>query len=164
MNNGLDQRVGNSERELYVAHLAAMVSEGFLKDDEFSERRDKALEAVVRADLARLVADLPPVPSASTQVLVQRQVAGEVEFSLRRWVTSIGIGLGLIFAAGPFWAAAAHGLDHTPMDGSIARLGIFLGVITVIVLGLVFAPGEMPELRDKDWQAVNRAHNKRNRY
>ena len=65
-------RASDSERDAAVARLQAAFAEGRLGDAEFDERTRTALTARTRADLARLMTDLPaeapaplPVPAGT---------------------------------------------------------------------------------------------------
>jgi hypothetical protein len=53
-------RIGTAERESAVRLLSDHMAEGRLSLDEYEERMATALEAVTRADLKVLFADLPP--------------------------------------------------------------------------------------------------------
>ena len=44
--NMQDKRVGRTDRDRYITHLANMVATEHLKDSEFDERRNRALVAV----------------------------------------------------------------------------------------------------------------------
>ncbi|MCZ2858033.1 DUF1707 SHOCT-like domain-containing protein [Blastococcus sp. VKM Ac-2987] len=65
-------RVSDAEREAVVAQLQAAVGEGRLDLSEFGERAEAAYAAVTRADLDRLVADLPSDGSPPVQIVGQR--------------------------------------------------------------------------------------------
>lgn len=56
-------RVGDAERQGTVDALAAHAAAGRLSLDEFGLRAGGAWAASTAGDLARLVADLPPLPS-----------------------------------------------------------------------------------------------------
>ena len=65
-------RASDSERDAAVGRLQAAFAEGRLNDAEFDERMRTALTARTRADLARLMTDLPadapaalPAPAGS---------------------------------------------------------------------------------------------------
>ncbi|WP_017624160.1 DUF1707 SHOCT-like domain-containing protein [Nocardiopsis chromatogenes] len=53
-------RAADSDRDAVAERLAAALSEGRLKEDEYRERLDAALSAVTLGDLEPLTADLPP--------------------------------------------------------------------------------------------------------
>lgn len=56
------QRVSRADRDKYIEHLANMFAEERLSQDEFNERKDKAMTAKFPADLSALVTDLPAIP------------------------------------------------------------------------------------------------------
>jgi hypothetical protein len=66
-------RASDADREAVVARLQAAVAEGRLELDEFGSRADAAHAAVFRADLDRLVADLPRVAPQPGPVVGARQ-------------------------------------------------------------------------------------------
>jgi hypothetical protein len=57
-------RASDSDRELVVDRLKTALQDGCLKMDEYMARMGLAYEAVTRADLARLDADLPAAVKA----------------------------------------------------------------------------------------------------
>jgi hypothetical protein len=57
---GQGVRASDAERDATIERLTAASGEGRLTLDEFSQRMDQASEARTRAELGRLVADLPP--------------------------------------------------------------------------------------------------------
>jgi Domain of unknown function (DUF1707) len=57
-------RASDSDRELVVERLKTALQDGCLKMDEYMARMGLAYEAVTRADLARLDADLPAAVKA----------------------------------------------------------------------------------------------------
>jgi hypothetical protein len=61
---GLDAaRIGNADRDKYVEHLGNMYTQGYLDDEEFKVRSDKASAAVHYGDLRHVLDELPPLPS-----------------------------------------------------------------------------------------------------
>lgn len=64
MNDRQMMRASDSDREQVVDRLRAALDDGRLKMDEYLDRMGRAYEAVTYGDLARLHADLPPVPAA----------------------------------------------------------------------------------------------------
>jgi hypothetical protein len=135
------KRVGHTERERYVEHLANMVATGFLKDEEFSERRDKALEAITSEDLIRLVSDLPAVPGKK-QVDVIYQQSGGWRFSPWRWGLALTLGTGMIFFISPILAIVYHGLGHSPLGGGLAFMLAWAGAAVALTFGIAWAPGK----------------------
>lgn len=73
-------RASDAERNQAVERLQTAFAEGRLTDEEFDERMRAALTARTHADLARLLADLPPAPGAATPAaaspLIGRQEPG----------------------------------------------------------------------------------------
>ncbi len=57
-----ETRIGDRVRNKYIDHLSAMLSDGVLTQEEFSERMDKAATAKWERELKELVADLPDMP------------------------------------------------------------------------------------------------------
>jgi hypothetical protein len=146
------KRIGNAERDRYTEHLSNMVAEGFLKPEEFDERRDKALAAMTKPELEELITDLPALPGpakppAKKQVEVRYQMMPDpdgynVRFKAWRWITGLFFGLGLIIAPGPLFSAASGGLDHAPGSGALPILLIIFGAVLTLVAGIGFAPEE----------------------
>lgn len=60
-----DYRAADSDRDAVAERLAAALAEGRLKEDEYRERLDAALNAVTLGDLEPLTADLPPAGTAA---------------------------------------------------------------------------------------------------
>lgn len=59
-------RIGDAERDECLDTLAEHHVRGRLSVEEFERRQQAALTALTHADLAALLADLPPVPSTRT--------------------------------------------------------------------------------------------------
>ncbi|RTL65117.1 MAG: DUF1707 domain-containing protein [Pseudonocardiaceae bacterium] len=75
-----DLRVSHEEREHVTKLLAAHFSEGRLTVDEYGERTAAAAESVTRADLNRLLLDLPGAEGARTrEVLELSNTAGDLK-------------------------------------------------------------------------------------
>jgi hypothetical protein len=68
-------RASDAEREHAVQQLNVADSEGRVSDEEFGQRVSDALVARTRADLARLVADLPPQQLAPSNRPLSKRVA-----------------------------------------------------------------------------------------
>jgi uncharacterized protein DUF1707 len=136
----MQKRVGHAERDKNIDHLANMVAAGYLKQHEFDQRRDKALEAVTREDLEILVGDLPPIPRPP-QVRVTYQVGGHAKFSKAKWIAALAFP-SLLIAAGPVFAAILHGFDHAPWHGASLVISIFAGAVLLLALGISFAPDQ----------------------
>ena len=80
-------RASDSERDAAVARLQAAFAEGRLGDAEFDERTRTALTARTRADLARLMTDLPaeaPAPLPGPAAGRPGRLAVTFKSSLRR--------------------------------------------------------------------------------
>lgn len=60
-------RVSNAERDAVSNALCRHFSDGRLDEAEFNERLEKCTAAKTRADLAPLLADLPPLPGDGPQ-------------------------------------------------------------------------------------------------
>jgi hypothetical protein len=56
-------RAGHADRDQVIEILKDAFVDGSLTRDEFGARTDRALAARTRADLAALIADLPPLPA-----------------------------------------------------------------------------------------------------
>lgn len=65
-------RVSDAEREAVVTRLQAAVGEGRIDLDEFGQRAEAAYAAVSRAELDRLVVDLPPDAPPPVEIVGQR--------------------------------------------------------------------------------------------
>jgi hypothetical protein len=139
-------RVGNSERDRYIDHLANMVSEGYLPQSVFEVRRDRALEAVFKSDLTELVNDLPavpypPSPPEKRRIRVMYQVGGNnVKFSPVKWAVSSGTSIAGTVLVGPLFAAVYHGYDNAPWKGGLPFLLTFVGVLLAALSVIFFAP------------------------
>lgn len=69
-------RVGHRERQATVVTLRDAAAEGRLDPAELAQRTEAALAARTYADLARLVADLPPVPGADGRLPFRPSTVG----------------------------------------------------------------------------------------
>jgi hypothetical protein len=67
-----DVRASDADREAIVTRLQAAVGEGRIDLDEFGQRADAAYAAVTRAELDRLVSDLPAHPSRPVEIVGRR--------------------------------------------------------------------------------------------
>lgn len=117
------KRVGNTDRDRYIDQLAAAISTGHISEEEFGERRDKALTAVIKSDLQALVNDLPDLPKPK-RTMVTYQVAGDWYFSPVRWGIALVLSSALIVLPGPLMAASM----------------ICAGVALLLGLGIAWAP------------------------
>lgn len=138
------KRVGNTDRDRYIDRLSAAISTGHLSEEEFSERRDKALVAVVKQDLRVLVRDLPGPPEPE-RTLVTYQLGGSWRFSPWRWGTALILSSAMIVLPGPLCAAAFHGFDHAPGEGLLPVLLIMAGIATLLGFGIGWAPDSKRE-------------------
>lgn len=141
------KRVGNTDRDRYIDQLAAAISTGHISEEEFGERRDKALVATIKSDLISLVADLPDLPKPK-RTLVTHQLAGSWLFSPWRWGAGLIISSALLVLPGPLCAAAWHGFDNAPGGGLLPVSLILLGVTCLLGFGIGWAPD------DKEWTDV----------
>lgn len=142
-----ERRAGNADRDRYIDHLANAVSTGHLREEEFSERRDKALLAKTKTDLITLVADLPDMPVKEIRTHnVTYQVAGG-HFSPWRWGVVLVLSVSAIGLPGPLMAAAFHGFDHAPMSGGLPILLIIAGIVMLLFGGIGWCPDHTSEER-----------------
>lgn len=136
------KRVGNTDRDRYIDQLAAAISTGHISEEEFGERRDKALVATIKKDLIILVADLPDLPKPK-RTLVTYQLAGcSWHFSPVRWGAALIISSALLVLPGPLCAAAWHGFDNAPGGGLLPISLILLGVTCLLGFGIGWAPDD----------------------
>ena len=135
------KRAGNADRDRYIDHLASAVSTGHLSEEEFTERRDKALTARIKDDLMVLVKDLPPVPEPERKThMVQYQLVGTWLFSPWRWGAALILSSALIVLPGPLCAAIYHGFDNAPLQGAMPVLLILAGVFSLLIGGIAWSP------------------------
>src|SRR5882757_5460705 len=77
-----DMRASDAEREYVIDLLQRAVGQGMLDLDEFGQRTDIALAARTRAELNRVLLDLPirdePMRADTDEVLVLRSTLSEV--------------------------------------------------------------------------------------
>jgi len=136
------RRIGNTDRDATVEHLAERVATGHLTQDEFTERRDQALTARTRRDLDNLTDDIPPLASQHLEPQKYKtQLMGYgYPFSMTRWLGSLILAASMIVLPGPIMSAEWGGFDHIPMHGLGAVLTIVGGVVLLIFGGLGFMP------------------------
>jgi hypothetical protein len=135
------KRAGNADRDRYIDHLASAVSTGHLSEEEFTQRRDKALVATVKNDLMVLVRDLPDLPKQERKThMVQYQLAGTWLFSPWRWGAALILSSALIVLPGPLCAAIYHGFDNAPGQGIMPVLLILVGVFSLLIGGIAWSP------------------------
>src|SRR5215467_13413003 len=65
-------RASDAERDATLERLSAATGDGRLTLEEFSQRMDRATTAKTRAELDRLVADLPTTPGAAGSAVAER--------------------------------------------------------------------------------------------
>ena len=65
-------RASDAERDATLQRLSAATGDGRLTLEEFSQRMDRATTAKTRAELDRLVADLPADTGAATSAVTER--------------------------------------------------------------------------------------------
>lgn len=138
-----DKRAGNADRDRYIDCLATAVSTGHISEQEFSERRDKALTAIKKGELKALVGDLPAIPESkrSTRV-VTYQVGGSWHFSPVRWGAALVLSAAMLVLPGPLFAAAFGGFNHAPLEGGLPVFLIMGGVALLLGLGIAWAPSD----------------------
>jgi hypothetical protein len=66
-------RIGDKDRERYIAHLGSLFADGYLDQQEFENLNDRACAAKTHGELTALLTDLPPVPSTGPVVPEQRR-------------------------------------------------------------------------------------------
>jgi len=66
-------RASDAERDATLQRLSAATGDGRLTLEEFSQRMDRATTAKTRAELDRLVADLPADTGAATSAVTERR-------------------------------------------------------------------------------------------
>jgi Domain of unknown function (DUF1707)/Cell wall-active antibiotics response 4TMS YvqF len=71
-----DVRASDAERDATIERLSAATGEGRLTLAEFSQRMERATAARTRAELDRLVGDLPAEPGAAGTAVAERSPAG----------------------------------------------------------------------------------------
>lgn len=145
--------VGHADREKCTERLAQAVATGHLTQAAFEERRDRALEAVRRAHLDNLTADLPPEPKAPEKRYKTQVMGNGTPFSPRRWMAGITLSTAMIVLPGPLWAAAAHGFGHAPGGGAAPLFMIMAGVVGLLVFGIGFAPDGETSTDYRDYRA-----------
>lgn len=135
------KRAGNTDRDRYIDHLATAVSTGHISEEEFSERRDKALAAITKGELQALAGDLPGLPERKRSThMVTYQVGGSWHFSPVRWGAALVLSAAMLVLPGPLFAAAFGGFNHAPLEGALPVLLILAGVATLLGLGIAWAP------------------------
>ena len=65
-------RASDAERDAALERLSAAAGDGRLTLEEFSQRMDRAITAKTRAELDRLVADLPTDAGAARRAVAER--------------------------------------------------------------------------------------------
>jgi hypothetical protein len=127
-------RASDDDRQQVVDRLRAAVEDGRLTMEEFTERMGLAYQAVTYGDLAKLVADLPPVspqpeprlapaPAASPAAAAKRSVFAELPTALKVlwtiWLAAVSINVvvwvlvvgtsGHLIYPWPLWVAGPYG-------------------------------------------------------
>jgi hypothetical protein len=153
-------RIGDAERDSTLDYLATRVSTGHITQEEFEERKDKALAARTQTDLDYLTADLPPMPArvvikpAATRTVTAQMLRGDgdrkIPFSPVKWALSSSFFLALVSLLCPLSAAIWHGLGHSPGDGGLSILLTIMAGVGFIVSIIGFAPDSLKmEVEDK---------------
>jgi Domain of unknown function (DUF1707) len=107
-----DIRASDAERDATVQRLSAATGDGRLTLEEFSQRMDRATSARTRAELDRLVADLP-AEAAGSVTMAQRAPAGPASWHISP--------IGGLSVSGP-WRMARHEIVVSLVGG--ARLDL----------------------------------------
>ena len=131
----LQLRATDADRDRVVQILRVAAEKGALTVDEFEERLSAALAAVTRADLVRLVDDLPPSPA--TPPAPVPAPSDPVRTSSRYWV----------WALSPYLAAGAW--VHAAVLTRSARYWLLAAVYAIpLALAAIVAPGVDDEIPD----------------
>jgi hypothetical protein len=85
-----DVRASDAERDATVERLSAATGDGRLTLDEFSQRMERASSARTRAELDRLVADLPADAGAAGTSVAGTSVAGPAPAGRSWHVSPVG--------------------------------------------------------------------------
>ena len=129
----LQLRATDADRDRVVQMLRVAAEEGALTVDELEERLSAALAAVTRADLVRLVDDLPPSPATRPAPAPSHPVRTSSHFWL--WVLL------------PYLAAAAW--VHAALVTRSARYWLLAALYAIpLALALIVAPGVDDEVPD----------------
>ena len=129
----LQLRATDADRDRVVQMLRAAAEQGALNVDELEERLSAALPAVTRADLVRLVDDLPPSPA--TQPAPAPAPSHPVRASSRFW----------LWVLLPYLAAAAW--VHAALVTRSVRYWLLAAVYAIpLALSAIVAPGVDEEI------------------
>jgi len=127
----LQLRVTDADRDRVVQMLRVAAEEGSLTVDELEERLSTALAAVTRADLVRLVDDLPPSPATRPAPAPSHPVRTSSRYWL--WVLL------------PYLAAGAW--VHAALLTRSARYWLVAAVYVIpLALASIVAPGVEEEI------------------
>jgi hypothetical protein len=131
----LQLRATDADRDRVVQMLRVAAEEGALTVDELEERLSAAFAAVTRADLVRLVDDLPPSPA--TPPAPAPAPTHPVRTSSRYW----------LWALSPYLAAGAW--VHAALLTRSARYWLLAAVYAIpLALAAIVAPGVEDEVPD----------------
>ena len=131
----LELRATDADRDRVVQMLRVAAEEGALTVDELEERLSAAFAAVTRADLVRLVDDLPPSPA--TPPAPAPAPTHPVRTSSRYW----------LWALSPYLAAGAW--VHAALLTRSARYWLLAAVYAIpLALAAIVAPGVDDEIPD----------------
>jgi hypothetical protein len=129
----LELRATDADRDRVVQILRVAAEEGALTVDELEERLSAAFAAVTRADLVRLVDDLPPLPG--TRPAPALMPSHPVRTSSRYWLW------GLL----PYVSAAAW--VHAAVLTRSARYWLLAALYAIpLALAAIVAPGVDEEI------------------
>jgi hypothetical protein len=155
LDDGVEKRASDSEREQAAAELREHYAAGRLDADELSSRLEAAYAARTQGELGRLRADLPELPQApaATRASLARR-RGELR---RQLVQQTGGSLGVFAVCAGVWAASgAHG-GFWP-----EWVLIFPGAFLLRNLWRLYGPA--PELDRVEAELRRRRHGHRRRH
>ena len=128
-------RATDADRDRVVQMLRVAAEEGALTVDELEERLSAAFAAVTRADLVRLVDDLPPSPATPPAPVLAP--SHPVRTSSRYWLWTLL----------PYLAAAAW--VHAALLTRSTRYWLLAAVYAIpLALASIVAPGANDEVPD----------------
>lgn len=135
-----EQRVGDATRSDYVEHLSDMMAKGYLKNEEFNERKDAALEAETLNDLKQTIKGLPPLPSKAPATRKVTLNVNDQPFSVWKWWACVTACVAGAVVPSTVLASMCGGFGHTPLNGGMAVMFIIGGVLAALGFGVTLAP------------------------
>ena len=124
-------RTSHADRDLVVGRLKAAFVAGQLTRDEFGQRLGAALEGRTHADLAALVADLPPVPAAAAPRPARRARPDGRRPVMQRTTTRVMVGSTVLYLL--TWVSAVALVPSGQLGGVVLLLmmGTFAYLLTL---------------------------------